>query len=259
MAPTYHLVQSLVKSLAIIEVLPENVEGLGVTEISERVGLNKSTVHRILTTLVHEGYVDQDQAKGRYRLSFKLFIIARKILNNIRATKVVSPFLEKLAKETGESARFVVPDMEHARMIVCDEVLSDREISVRPSLGDSLSLSKSAAGKLFLAHLSDDEIKNLMDEKGRKVVIEDKAYSFSKLRKDLSAVRESGYAYDSSDSDDSTCNIAAPIKGEKGKLIGILDLYVPRFRCPKNFQKKYAKLVNDTALDISRRLGFIPE
>ena len=100
MAPTYHLVQSLVKSLAIMEILAESVEGMGVTEIGERVGMNKSTVHRILTTLVNENYVEQDQAKGKYRLSFKLFVIARKIINNIRATKIVGTFLEKAANKT---------------------------------------------------------------------------------------------------------------------------------------------------------------
>ncbi|MBU0519871.1 IclR family transcriptional regulator [bacterium] len=259
MAPTYHLVQSLVKSLAIMEILGESVEGLGVTEIGDRVGMNKSTVHRILTTLVHEGYVDQDQAKGRYRLSFKMFVIARKILNNIRATKVVSPFLEKLAGETEESARFVVPDMEHARLIVCDEVLTKKSIGVRPHLGDSLSLSKSAAGKMFLASLSDDQIKLLMDEKGRKTVIEDDGYSFSSLRKDLGQVRDQGIAYDvRKDELESTINIAAPIRDENGELVGMLDLYAPKFRAEKNFDKKYGKLVNDTALEISKKLGYIP-
>jgi len=259
MAPTYNLVQSLVKSLAIMEILGENVEGLGVTEIGDLVGMNKSTVHRILTTLVHEGYVDQDQAKGRYRLSFKLFVIARKILNNVRATKVVGPFLEKLASETSESARFVVPDMDHARLIVCDEVLTKKEIGVRAHSGESLSLSKSAAGKMFLASLTDDQIKHLMDEKGRKTVLEDDDYSFSSLRKDLAVVREQGYAFDiRKDEPESTVNLAAPVRDENGELVGTIDLYTPKFRAEKNFEKKYGKLVNDTALEISKRLGYIP-
>jgi DNA-binding IclR family transcriptional regulator len=259
MAPTYHLVQSLVKSLAIMEILAESVDGMGVTEIGERVGMNKSTVHRILTTLVHENYVEQDQAKGRYRLSFKLFVIARKIINNIRATKVVGTFLEKLAAKTGESARFAVPDYENARLVVCDEVLTKKPISVRKSLGDGLSLSKTAAGMMFLANLSDDEIKRLMDDKGRKTVIEDEGYSFSKLKKDLGVVRESGYAYDEAATADSTINVAAPVFGEEGELVGLLDVYVPKFRCPKDFEKKSGKLVQDTALEVSKRLGFIPK
>lgn len=259
MAPTYHLVQSLVKSLAIMEILGESVDGMGVTEIGERVGMNKSTVHRILTTLVHENYVEQDQAKGRYRLSFKLFVIARKIINNIRATKVVGGFLEKLAAETGESARFVVPDYENARLVVCDEVLTKKPISVKKSLGDGLSFSKTAAGMMFLANLSDDEIKNLMDDKGRKTVIEDEGYSFSKLKKDLSVVRSNGFAYDQCSVEDSTVNVAAPVFSEDGELAGVIDVYVPKFRCPTDFQKKAGKLVKETALEVSKRLGFIPK
>ncbi len=260
MAPTYHLVQSLIKSLAILEVLAENVDGMGVTEIGERVGMNKSTVHRILTTLVHENYAEQDHRKGRYRLSFKLFEIGRKILNNTRGSKVVSKFLEKLAEKTGESARFIAPDYVNARLIVCDEVRTKKHIGLNTKLGETVSLSQSAAGRMFLSNISDNEIKKLMDEKGRKVVIEDDGYSFSKLKNDLGQVRESGVSYDAKASDpESTCNIAAPLRDETGELIGLIDLYVPKFRCPKNFEKKYSKLVQDTALEVSKRLGYIPE
>ncbi|MCX6639925.1 MAG: IclR family transcriptional regulator [bacterium] len=258
MAPTYHLVQSLIKSLAIMEYLAESTEGLGVTEIGDAVGLNKSTVHRILTTLVHEKYVEQDHAKGRYRLSFKLFELSRKILNNVRATKVISPYLEKLAAETGESARFVVPDYESSRLVVCDEVMTSKPIKVRSHLGESLSLSKSAAGKMFLASLTDDEIKELMDQRGRKFVLEDENYNFSQLKHDLIAVRETGHAYEKSeDTTEPVVNIAAPIRDESGKIVAILDLFAPTFRSPKDFNNRYGKLVRETAMDISKRLGYI--
>ena len=259
MAPTYYLVQSLVKSLAILEILGDSVDGMGVTEIGERVNMNKSTVHRICTTLVHEKYVEQDQKKGRYRISFKLFEIARRILNNVRPTKVAAPFLEKLERETGESARLVVPDYENARLIVCDEVLTSKPIMVRSRLGETLSLSKSAAGKMFLATLTDNEIKELMDEKGRKTVLEDDGYSFSTLKKDLSVVRESGFAYDRSETDEERIsNVAAPVRDETGSIIAIIDIFWPSHRGTKAVADKYGKLVRATALEVSRKLGYIP-
>lgn len=259
MAPTYHLVQSLIKSLAIMEILAESPEGMGVTEIGDRVNMNKSTVHRILTTLVHEQYVEQDYAKGRYRLCFKLFEIARKILNNVRPTKVAAPFLEKLAKETGESVRFIVPDFEKARLIVCDEVLTSKPIMVRSKLGETLSLSKSAAGKMFLSTLTDSAIKDLMDVRGRKTVLEDDGYSFSALKKDLSVVRETGFAYDKSDiEEEKVGNVAAPVWDETGKIVAVLDIFWPAHRISKAAADKFGKRVRETALEISRRLGYIP-
>jgi DNA-binding IclR family transcriptional regulator len=258
MAPTYHLVQSLIKSVAILEILADSVEGMGVTEISERVGMNKSTVHRILTTLVHERYVEQDVRKGRYRLSFKLFEIARKILNNVRTTKVVAPFLEKLVDETGESARLIVPDYEHARLVVCDEVLTSKPIMVRTHLGETLSLSQTAAGKMFLASLTDDGIKKLMDEKGRKTVLEDEGYSFSQLRKDLGQVREAGFSYDSTQVEKETVsNVAAPVRDESGDIVALIDIFWPAHRSTKTTGDKYGKLVQKAADEISRRLGYI--
>ncbi|MFH1862982.1 MAG: IclR family transcriptional regulator [bacterium] len=259
MAVTYHLVQSLVKSLAIIDILAESSDGMGVTEIGEKVGMNKSTVHRILTTLVHEKYVEQDRVKGNYRLSLKVFEIARKILNNIRPTKVITPYLEKLAEQTGESARFSVVDYENTRLIVCDEVLTLKPIKVRSHLGESLSLSGTAAGKMFLANMSDEKIKDIMDQKGRKTVLEDDNYSFSQLRGDLNVVREKGYAYDrGQDEVEMICDVAAPVYDETGRIIALIEVFVPAFRCQKNFEQEAGKLVKHAAHEISLKLGFLP-
>ncbi len=259
MAANFHLVQSLIKSLAILEVLCESVEGMGVSEIGERVGLNKSTVHRILTTLVHENYVEQDQAKGRYRLSPKIFELSRKILNNIRPTKIIASHLEKLAQASGESARYALIDFTNSRLIVTDEVLTSKQIKVRSHLGESLPLSQSAAGKMFLASLSDGVIKEIMDQKGRKAVLQDEKYSFATLQKDLNVVREKGVAYEKvEDEKEMVCSFAAPVRNEEGQIMAVIDIFAPAYRCPKNVVDKFSQLVKDTALQVSKKLGYIP-
>lgn len=260
MAANFHLVQSLIKSLAIIEVLSEIIDGMGVTDISERIGLNKSTVHRILTTLVHEGFVEQDQVKGRYHMSPKIFELARRILSNIRPAKVIAPHLERLAKATGESARFIIIDDTHSRLIVSDEVLTSKPIKVRSHLGESLSLSESAAGKMFLACLSDKEIKEIMDSIGRKAVLPDEKASFSSLHRDLTVIREKGYAYETHKyEDEMICNIAAPIRDEEGTIIAVIDVFAPAFRCPKELCDTIGNQVKETAIAISRELGYLPQ
>lgn len=259
MPANFHLVQSLIKSLAVIEALSESVDGLGVTDIGERLGLNKSTVHRVLSTLVHEGFVEQDQAKGRYRLSPKLFELARRILNNIRPAKVVTPHLEKLAKATGESARYVVIDSTNARLIISDEVLAQRPINVRTQLGESVSLAGSAAGKMFLASLSDNEIKEIMDVKGRKTVLKDEKHSFTNLKRDLSVIREKGFAYETVKSDDEQiCHVAAPVRSETGAIIAVVDVFAPAYRWPKEKSARFGEMVKEAALEISKKLGYIP-
>jgi len=259
MPTNFHLVQSLIKSLAIVEVLSESVDGLGITEMSDRIGLNKSTVHRISSTLVHEGFVEQDQRKGVYRLSPKLFELARKILNNIRPAKIVGPHLEKLSKATGESACYVVIDKENARLIVSDEVMTPKPIKVRSQLGESLSLSASAAGKMFLASLSDGEIKEIMDEKGRMSVLHGEKASFATLKKDLGLIRERGFVYETlKKEDEPICHVAAPVRNEQGTIIGVVDVYAPAYRWPKEKSGRIGDLVKETALEISKKLGHIP-
>jgi len=258
MPANFHLVQSLIKSLAIVDVLSESADGMGITEMSDRIGLNKSTVHRISSTLVHEGFAEQDQRKGVYRLSPKLFELARKILNNIRPAKIVGPHLEKLSKATGESACYVVIDRENARLIVSDEVLTSKLIKVRSQLGESLPLSSSAAGKMFLASLSDAEIKEIMDEKGRRSVLHDEKASFANLKKDLGVIRERGFVYETlKREDEPICHAAAPVFNEQGTIIGVVDVYAPAYRWPKEKSGRIGDLVKETALEISRKLGYI--
>ncbi|RJP82231.1 MAG: IclR family transcriptional regulator [Candidatus Zixiibacteriota bacterium] len=259
MAANFHLVQSLIKSLAILEVLCESVEGMGVSEIGERVGLNKSTVHRILTTLVHENYVEQDQAKGRYRLSPKMFELSRKILNNVRPAKVIAPQLEKLAHATGESARYSIIDGTNYRLIVSDEVMTSKPIKVRSHLGQSLPLSQTAAGKMYLASLDDKTIKEVMDQKGRKAVLQDEKTNFATLQKELNTIRDKGFAFEKSTEDgEEICGLAAPVRNEAGEVIAVIDVLAPGFRCPKDAVNRYSEMVMDSALQVSKKLGYIP-
>ncbi|MFH1734673.1 MAG: IclR family transcriptional regulator [bacterium] len=256
---TSYPVQSLIKSLVIMEVLAESKTGMSLTDISTQANIKKGATRRLLSTLVHEGFVDMDGSKVLYRLSLKPFIIARKILNNVSVTKVVSPFLEKLAHESGESVRFIVHDLENACLVVCDEVVSDKLIRPRSHLGVSHSFSSSAAGKMVLATMSDDDLKRFVNEKGQKLIFGDGKYSFANLKEDLKVPRKNGFSYAMSDDSDSTCSIAAPIYDEYCRLVGIIELSAPEFRCSKKLVSRYGKKVREVALAASKRLGYIEE
>ena len=72
------IVQSVDRTLTILEVLSDYEEGLGITEISEKVELHKSTVHRLLNTLIYKGYIKQDKNTNKYGLTLKLFELGNK-------------------------------------------------------------------------------------------------------------------------------------------------------------------------------------
>ena len=85
-------VQSIERALDIIEALADYHDGLGVTEIATRIGLNKSTVHRILSTLMARGYVSKTD-KGTYRLGINLIEVVSCYINNLELQTEARPYV----------------------------------------------------------------------------------------------------------------------------------------------------------------------
>ena len=92
-------VQSIDRALSIIETLAGEKEGLGVTEISTRVGLHKSTVHRLLSALGERGYVEQ-RSGGAYRLGMKIVELSSLYLNQVELKTEAQPYLRRLLQLT---------------------------------------------------------------------------------------------------------------------------------------------------------------
>ena len=79
-------------------------------DLCRHLELNKSTVHRLLSSLIYMGYVKQDAETGKYALSFKLLTLSNKLMSHMDILETVRPFLKKLSEETGETVHFVQLD-----------------------------------------------------------------------------------------------------------------------------------------------------
>ena len=90
---TEKYVQTLERSLDILEVLAHSDVPLGVTEIGNRVSLHKSTVHRILQTLCYRGYVEKERESDRYKLGIKIVELGIRFFNDLEIRKIAGPFV----------------------------------------------------------------------------------------------------------------------------------------------------------------------
>ena len=100
-------VQSVDRALGILETLSMDPKGLGVGEISERTQLHKSTVHRLLATLVDKGYVKQNR-DNNYQLTLKLFELGNKVVEELDVIEVAKPYLEEILEVINEVVHLVV-------------------------------------------------------------------------------------------------------------------------------------------------------
>ena len=98
--PTYYL-KTVGDALEILDVISNESVPIGITELSRRLDLNRSKVHRILDTLKYWGYIEQETSTRKYILGSKVLWLAMKKLEATDLIKIASPFLDKLVKELG--------------------------------------------------------------------------------------------------------------------------------------------------------------
>ncbi len=103
-------VKSVGRALQIMDILSAERHGMGVTEIAKQIGIHKSSVYRLLSTLVEYGYVEQDEETERYKLGYKLLEMSSKLLESIDLRKEAKPYLRELEKLTNEVVHLVVYD-----------------------------------------------------------------------------------------------------------------------------------------------------
>lgn len=251
-------VQSLERGLSILEILPANPEeGLRLGEIAKRLELSKSTAHRLLSSLVHRGFVIQDEAKGRYRIGYKTLEISRKILNNLSVTDLIIPYLRRLAEMTGETAGFALVDKEQSQITLSNEIMSKNPVKPRSHLGETIALMGTACGKVYLSMLSHDKFEQLIEKIGKKIVFSRDHEHYDDFREELKRIKRQGYACSSQPDSENLMCVAAPIMDEGGELQGILSIYGPAYRMDNEVLKKFGQIVRDVANEISLKMGFV--
>ena len=107
-------VQSVERSLDILECLAGDENGIGILELSHRVSLHPSTVHRLLSTLFSRGYVRQDRRNGCYSLGARTLTLAQSFHSQHGLRRDAHPFLERLMQESGETANIIILDDDEA-------------------------------------------------------------------------------------------------------------------------------------------------
>ena len=143
-------VQSIDRALSIVEALAGEKEGLGVTEISTRVGLHKSTVHRLLSALGERGYVEQ-RSGGAYRLGMKIVELSSLYLNQVELKTEAQPYLRRLLQLTKQPVHLAM--LEGLEIIYIDKIETIHSIRMYSQIGRRSPALCTASGKALLSGL----------------------------------------------------------------------------------------------------------
>lgn len=248
------VVQSVDRALSILEVLSEYNQGLGVTEISDKIGLHKSTVHRLLGTLIYKGYVTQDAESNKYKITLKLFELGNKKVEDMDILTASKPYTKELMEKVNEVVHFVI--REGNNIVYIDKVEVDNTIRMASTIGRRSPLYCTAVGKAILAQLSDKEVEKIWNSSKIEKLTEFTITDLEEMRRELEKVRRKGYAIDNEENELGVRCAGAPIFNRFGKVEGAISISGPTIRVTECKVKEFAKEVVKYAGLISKELGY---
>jgi DNA-binding IclR family transcriptional regulator len=246
-------IQSLGRAFAILEEVARHREGIGLADLSKRVGLHNSTAFHLAKTLVSLGYVRQEKETKRYRVGRPLFALAASCLDEIEMVNVATPILEALSRETGESAHFAVR-MGDAVVVIARTSgpgafqLTDRVGVVRPA-------HCTALGKMILASLRPDQLERFLARAELKPSTEKSITEIPALKREIAEVRQSGIAFDDGEFNPEVRCVAVAVKDFTGGTIGALGISGPVWRLTIQALQTRAKILQAAADRLSIELG----
>lgn len=204
--------QALEKGIAVLEFISGR-RACTVTEIANALGMNKSTVSRIIKTFVQRDMVEINRKSGMYTIGPAIlqmstnYYKSRNILGNIKAV------MESLCRQLGESVHLCALSNDGA--VILEQAESSNRLVVNAKIGNREPLYASAVGKCLLAFAGDAErelmLKSIVYEKYTSNTID----SEEKLIRELNAIRENGYAVDDNELTPEIRCVAVPIVGKK--------------------------------------------
>ncbi len=248
------VVQSVDRSLCILEALSEYEDGLGLKDISEKVDLHKSTVHRLLGTLVHKKYVVQDAITSKYMLTLKLFQLGSAKVDNLDMVKVSNKYLTKLMEETNEVVHLGV--IEDLYIVYLSKVEPRKSIKMYTRIGMRKPLYCTAMGKSILAEMDEDYIDEIWKKSDIQVLTNKTIVKLDEFKEDLKKVKLRGYSMDDEEVERGIRCIGAKIRNHKGEICGSISVSGSTITLTKNKIESFGKLLVKCTEQISEELGY---
>lgn len=246
-------VQSVDRALVIIEVLQAHPRGLGVTELANHLDVAKSTIHRLLMSLMQKGFVKREEDSEKYVLGLKLIELGETVSDRLDIRKIASPILQKLAEVTGETVHLVI--MDHLEVVYIDKTESAATIRMFSRVGKRAPMHCTGVGKAILAYLPEDKLDQVLDEKPMKKFTETTITNKQEMREHLKLIRKRGYSIDNEEHEEGIKCAASPIFDHNGNVVAGLSVAGPIMRIDEKKMETFIQATLEASKEISGLLG----
>lgn len=249
-----NMVKSVSRALDIIEIISAHKGGLGVSEIARHIDINKSSVYRILATMVKYGYVEQDPDTGRYKLGYKFLEISTKLLDSIDLRTEARPYLQELEEYTNEVIHLVVYDQ--GEVVYIEKLEGNETLRMHSKVGKRAPMHCTAVGKSILAYLPENEAREIIDRKGLSAHTEYTITNKETFFQELATVKQRGYALDLQENEYGITCLGVPIFDHTGAAVSAISISGPTLRMTEERIEELKDKILEVGKKISARLGY---
>ncbi len=200
------------KTFRILKSISRNPQGQTISELSQQLGISKSTVHGISAALEELGAIHRAPDNRRFRLGTTLFELGRAAFTRIDVKDIARPFMQQLMGKTRESVFLGVCNRDHVTIV--DTVESTNDLKITSPIGTTIPLLAGAVGKVFLAEMQKEHSAAIL-QKGLPRFTEQSITDPAAYARQLQQVRQTGHAVDDEEYISGVRAVAAPIRGDR--------------------------------------------
>jgi len=223
------MIQSVERALSLLEYIAGHPEArFSLSELTGHMGMDKSSVFRILATLIKHGLVRQEDNRKTYQLGYGIYTLAAALHDQIKLTETISPYLKQLAMLTKENAHLAVRSGLQAVFI--DRERASKTISANTNIGDTEELYCTAVGKCLICDMNREALDRLFSGVDLIKYTDRTIVDLDILSNELQSTMERGYAIDDGEYEASVVCLASPVYDFEGKVVASVGISGPRER-----------------------------
>jgi len=244
---------SVAAAIRLLKAFSEEESEIGISTLAKKLSLAKSTVHRLATTLLADGLLEQNPENGRYRLGIELFTMGALVRRRLDLSKQALPFLHELREKTDETVYLAI--LDRTNIVYLYFLESDQAIRMRSYMGSRKPAFCTAEGMVLLAHSAPDVVTRVIKD-GLEPRTPKTNSNPEEFIKSLDRVRVEGFAIDDEYSEIGMRGISAPVRDMTGNVVAAISVGGPVQRMTKKSLRGITPELITAADGLSMSLGY---
>ena len=248
-------VRAVDRALDVLLCFTAQSPALNMTQISERIGIHKSTVHRLLATLERRNFVRRESETGIYRLGYRLLQMSYLSQENIGIRQIALPYMRMLNEKYRETVDLAI--LDHDEVLFLDVIQSPQRVKLASSMGQRLPAFSTASGKALLAWIPEEEALAVLHSTNisfrPNIVPTSEAFL-----EDMRSTRKRGYAIDCEGLETGIHAVGVPLFRSDGTPLASLAIAGPAFRMECEALQTIGEDLLELSKELNEQLRFVP-